>query len=153
MSTSTPAQIILKRNGEGELTVFEETVVTAAITPGEFVIFSSGSVKPHNVAADADAPDILAIENAYLDPRTATDPAIDTDYAVAAKAKLVFPQPGDLLYCFLEAAANVAKGAPLEHNGSGHLQAYTSGKIVAYAAEAKDNSAGGSPVRIKVWKA
>lgn len=153
MATSTPAQILLKRNGEGEPTVFEETVVSAAITPGEWVIFSSGSVRPHNVAADVDAPDILAVENAYLDPRTNTSPAIDTDYAVAAKAKLIFPQPGDLLYCFLEAAANVAKGAPLEHNGSGHLQPFSTGKIVGYAAEAVDNSGGGSPVRIRVWKA
>lgn len=152
---ATPHTIQLKPNGapEADRPVFEETVVTAAITPGEFVIYASGDVKPHNVAADVDAPDILCVENAYLDPRTSTSPAIDTDYAIGAEAKLIFPQTGDLLYCFLEDGANVAKGAPLEHNGAGHLQAYTSGKIVAYAAEAKDNSAGGAPARIKVWKA
>lgn len=153
MAASTPSTILLKPNGGpyAERSVFEETVVSADITPGEFVIFSSGSVRPHNVAADVDAPNILAVENAYLDPRVSTSNPIDTDYAVAAKAKLIFPQTGDLCYCFLEAAANVAKGAPLEHNGSGHLQAYSTGKIVAYAAEAKDNSGGGSSVRIKVW--
>lgn len=153
MAASTPNTILLKRNGEGEPTVFERVVVSAAVTPGDWVLFSSGSVTPGPTAADVNAPDIIAIEQAYIDPRVTTSAPIDTDYAVAAKARLIFPQTGDELYTWLEAGANVAEGDPLEHNGSGALQAYTSGKIVAYAAEAKDNSGGGSSVRIKVWKA
>jgi len=153
MASSTPNTILLQRNTGGEPTVFERTVVTAVITPGMYVLFSSGSVKPHDSAADVDAPNIIAIENAYIDPRVVTDAPIDATYAVGKKAKLIFPQTGDMLYAFLEAGANVAEGAPLEHNGAGYLQAYSSGKIVAYAAEAKDNSGGGSAVRIRVWAA
>ncbi len=153
MASSTPHVIVLQLNGEGEPTVFEELVVTNPIMPGEWALWSSTGVTPGPTAADVDAPDMIVVENAYLDPRVVATAAIDTDYAVGAKARLIMPQAGTLLYTFLEAGANVAKYAPLEHNGSGHLQAYTSGKIVAYAAEAKDNSAGGSPVRIKVRKA
>lgn len=153
MASSTPHTIFLKLNGEGERTVFEETVVTTQLIPGEWCLFDTGSVKPGPTAADVDAPDIIVVEQAYIDPRLVATAAIDTPYAVAAKAKLAFPKTGDLLYSWLEDEGNVLKGAPLEHNGSGALQAYTSGKIVAYAAENKDNTGGSGNVRIRVWKA
>lgn len=153
MASSTPNTILLQRNADGAPTVFERTVATAVVMPGMYVLFASGSVKPHDSAADVDAPNIMALENAYIDPNVTTTAPIDSSYAVGKKAKLFFPQTGDLLYAFLEAGANVAEGAPLQHNGAGYLEPYTSGKIVAYAAEAKDNSGGGSAVRIRVWSA
>lgn len=153
MASSTPKTILLRVNGGDDAKrPVDSGIVKAAspITPGDLVIWDTGELKPNATAADADAPNMVAVENPYLDPRTNTSPAIDTDYAAAATAYFIYPQPGDQLYMWLEAAANVAKGAPLESNGAGALQAYTSGRILYFADEAKDNSGGGSPVRIKV---
>lgn len=153
MSSSTPHVILLQVNGgkADERPIFEAVVHTAAVTPGDLLLLSASGVTPNTNAADADAPKIFAVENPYLDPRTATNPAIDTDYAVAAMARYIFAQPGDLIYGWLETGDNVALGAALEaSNVAGCLQTFTNGRIIGYAAEAKDNSGGGAPVRIKV---
>jgi hypothetical protein len=150
MASTTPNTILLSTNDKQDRAVYEETVVSAAVTPGDLVIYSGAGVTPNSTAADVDAPIAFAIEFPYLDPRTTTSKAIDTDYAVAAKARIIFPQRGDEIYAWLETGANVARGAALEaSNVAGCLQAYTSGRIIAFADEAKDNSGGGAPVRIK----
>lgn len=152
MASSTPHTILLQVNGgkDAERPIHEAQVVTTAVTPGDLLLWSSGKVTPSTTAADVDCPKMFAVENPYLDPRTATSPAIDTDYAVDAVARFIYAQPGDLIYGWLETGANVAKGAALEPSDvDGCLQAYTNGRIIAFADEDKDNSGGGSPVRIK----
>jgi hypothetical protein len=58
---------------------------------------------------------------------------------------------GDVIYGWLETGANVAKGAALEPSDvDGCLQAFTNGRIIGFADEDKDNSAGGAPARIRV---
>lgn len=153
MASSTPKTIILSLNAcEDGKRPYDSAIVKAAspVTPGQLITWDSGEVKPNATAADADAQSMVAVENPYLDPRTNTSPAIDTAYAAAATCYFIYPVSGDKLYMWLEAAANVAKGAALESNGAGYLQAYTSGRILFFADEAKDNSGGGSAVRIKV---
>jgi hypothetical protein len=153
MASSTPNTILLEVNGGpvAERRVHEAVVVTTAVTPGDLLIWSSGSITPSTTAADTDCPTIFAVENPYLDPLVATSPAIDTDYAVAAVARYVYPMAGDVVYGWLETGANVAKGAALESSDvDGCLQAFTSGRIIGFADEAKDNSGGGAPVRVKV---
>jgi hypothetical protein len=151
MASTTPKVILLTVNGgdTAERPVNEAQVVTAAVTPGDLLTWSSGKVTPNATAADADAQTIVAVESPYLDPRTATSPAIDTDYAVDKVARFIYPVSGDVCYMWLETGANVAKGAALESNGAGALQVYTSGRIVAFANEAVNN-ASGSDARIKV---
>lgn len=154
MSSSTPHTILLRKNGgDSNERKYDSGIVKAAspVTPGDLVIWDTGELKPNATAADADAPNMVAVENPYLDPRTNTSPAIDTDYAAAATCYFIYPQPGDQLYMWIEAGhAAVAKGAPLESASGGDLQAYSNGRILFFADEAVDNSGGGSHARIKV---
>jgi len=154
MASSTPHIILLQTNGgkADERPIFEAVVHTAAVTPGDLLLLSASGVTPNTNAADADAQKIFAIENPYLDPRISTSPAIDTDYAVGTVARYIFAQPGDLVYTWIETGhAAVALGAALEaSNVAGCLQAHSTGRIIGYAAEAVDNSGGGTPARIKV---
>jgi len=151
MASSSPNTILLKVNGGGERPVEEYVVHTAAVTPGDFVTRGASGVTSNATAADADAQKLIAVETPYLDPRTNTNPAIDTDYAVAAVARCVWVQPGDVVYAFLEDEGNVAIGAALEiGSDAGALQASSTGRIVAFADEAVNNTGGSGPVRIKV---
>ena len=148
MSASTPHTILLRVN-DTDRYIFEE-IADAALTPGEFLEFeATGSLGPEGTAGAAGLP-MVCVENPYLDPSVTPTDAIDTDWAAGASARYVIPQRGDIVYAWLAAAANVAKGASLEGDGAGALQAVTTGAIKAYAAEAVDNSGGGSRVRIKV---
>lgn len=151
MASSTAKTILLQVNGGGERPVYEEVVHTAAVTPGDFVTLGASGVTPNGAAADVDAQICVAIENPYINPAVTTTAAIDTDYAVAAKARVIYPQRGDVVYAFLEDEGNVARGAALEiGSDAGALQAYSSGRIVAFADEAVNNTGGSGPVRIKV---
>lgn len=151
MASSTPNTILLKVNGSGERPVEEYVVHTAAVTPGDFVTLGASGVTPNAAAADVDAQKLVAIESPYLDPRTTATAAIDTDYAVAAYARCVWVQPGDVVYAWLEDEGNVAVGAALEIGTDvGSLQAVSTGRIVAFADEAVNNTGGSGPVRIKV---
>ena len=153
MASSTPHVILIRCNDiNGDVRPRYEAVVhTAAVTPGDFLLKTASGVTPAGTAADVDAEILVAVETPYLDPRTATSPAIDTDYAIAAVARYIIPQRGDIVYAWLEDTANVAQGAALEiGTAAGSLQAYTSGRIVCFADEAVNNSSGGASARIKV---
>lgn len=155
MASSTPKTILLEVNGGSydERPVHDDALVLAAntITPGDLITWDTAELKPNATAADADAQVMVAVENPYLDPRTATSPAIDTDYAAAAACRYIYPQSGDLLYMWIKAGhAAVVRGAPLESASGGDLQAYSNGRIIGFADEAVDNSGGGSHARIRV---
>lgn len=152
MASSTPNTILLKTNGGGDRTVEEAVVVTTAITPGDLLIFgASGQVTPSTTAADTDNPTMFAVENPYLDPTVATSPAIDTTYAVAAVARFIYPQRGDVVYGWLEDGGNVAKGDPLEASqDDGCLQAFSSGRIHGFADEAKTASGARARIRVRI---
>lgn len=151
MASTTHHTILLEVNGgdTAERPVHEALVLTTAVTPGDLITYTTGGkVIPNATAADADAQIIVAVENPYLDPRTSTSAAINTDYTDGKSARFIYPQRGDVCYMWIETGSDVAKGAPLESNGAGALQAYTSGRIVAFADEAVANSSG-SDARIK----
>jgi hypothetical protein len=152
MASATPHRILLSTNeiDGSERPIDNAVVLTAAVTPGDLCTFSTGGkITPNASAADVDAAIIVAVENPYLNPATNTSAAIDTDYAVGAVAYFMYPQRGDVCYMWLEDEGNVAKGAALESDGAGALQAYSSGRIVAFAEEAKDNTGGSGSIRIK----
>lgn len=155
MASATPHTILLRVNGgdRDERPTVEHCLVKAAnaVTPGDLITFDAGEVKPNATAADVDAASMWAIESDYNDPRTVATAAIDTDYAAAAECYFIYGQTGDVIYGWIEAShAAVLKGAPLESAGGGDLQAYSSGKILAFAEEDKDNSGSGSHARIRV---
>jgi len=137
----------------------KEAIAAEAITPGELVAFDANEkLVPHG-SAGGNAQKMFAIEEDFVGD------GIDTDYSAGDQVQYVVAQRGDELYAFIEAAANVSRGDALESNGAGALQAHTAVSIVesgsatksvpvnalvAYAAEDKDNSAGGDRVRIKI---
>lgn len=153
MASTTSHRILLSANdlGGNERPVDNAIVLTTAITPGDLITFTTGGkVIPNATAGDVDAIIAVAVENAYINPATTTTAAIDTDYADGAVAYFIYPQRGDVCYMWLEDEGNVAKGAPLESASGGELQAYSSGRIIGFADEAKNNTGGSGGVRIKV---
>lgn len=93
-----------------------------------------------------------------------TGRGIDDDYSAGDQVEYRSFSTGDEAYAWLAAGENAAIDDPLESAGNGALKVhdgsvdddtaatrtYYDGAIVAHAAEAVDNSAGGSAVRIKV---
>lgn len=164
MASSTPHTILLETN-DGAHRPIQEAVAAVALTPGELLAFNAGeNLIPHGNAGQ-NAQKLFAVEDPYVDPRTTTNPAIDVDYAANSRARYLHAQPGDVIYAFLAAGQNVAKGAPLQSDGAGALQAHTPQAvdeggtgtytiylhaIVGYAEEAVDNSGGGTRVRIRL---
>lgn len=121
--------------------VMDSRVVAAAntIRPGHLVGFSSGSAILNVTQAAAATVNLAwAIEN----PIIGDD--LDHDYLATETCHYCHASPGALLYAWLEDTANVAKDAALEAGASGGLQAATTGKVLAYAMEAVNNSGGGS---------
>lgn len=123
------------------------------ITPGELITFDgSGDIIPHGSAGENAQPR-FAKEEDY------GGQSIDTDYAAGERVPYYVNRKGDEVQAFLAAGQNVAKDTPLVSDGSGGLTAYTAptavedvypNAIVAYAAEAKDNSGSAERARIKV---
>jgi len=132
--------------------LMDEGIASAAITPGDLIERvpsggDTGQLRVHATAAGAVAQKSWAVENELI----GSD--IDVAYADGDTVKFVYAHAGAMIYAWLEAAGDVERGAALESNGAGKLQARTTGETVAYAEEAVDNSGGGSPVRIKVRSA
>lgn len=117
------------------------------VLPGMLVeITSAGEVKPESHAAGANVFPRFAVE---LPAREGQD--INTYYDEDGETVLTARcRPGDHAYALLEVGANVALGAFLESNGAGSLQAVSTGRVVAMALEAVNNSAGSAPARIRV---
>lgn len=136
----------------------KEAVAASAITPGELLEWdASGDLQAHSTA-DGNAAKMFARENPFQNTVSGTA-AIDTDYSAADTVMYYVCRRGDVVYAFLAAAENVSKGDALSSDGAGALQAVTAAAatsqaqrdgIVGYAAEAVDNSGGGSRVRIRV---
>ncbi len=116
-----------------------------AIVPGMLCEYANtDEVQPHASAAGFASP-IFAIE---LPERAGAD--IDTPYDEDGETVLLgFFRPGDEVYAFVEAGANVSAFALLESGGGGSLQAGTTNPI-ARALVAVNNSAGSAPARCKV---
>ena len=142
---------ILLRGNPG----IREVKATAAITPGHLVDKNTGAV--HASAGGNAAP-------VFADRQIGKLP--DDAYASGDTVALLECQGAEGIFALVAAEATaITKGAPLESAGDGTLrlhvpQAVDEGgtatytintrAIVAYASEAVDNSAGETPVRIKV---
>ena len=151
MAATAPNTILLRVNErDGERPIYEDAVDGGAtVTPGEFLVLDGGDIEPHGTAAGSGFLPMVAVENIYK--TVSGTKAIDTTYAATELCRYVIPQRGDKVYAWIEAGnAAVVEGAALESGASGNLQTATTGQVLAYAAEAVDNSGGGSRVRIRV---
>lgn len=148
MPSDAPSTILLRVN-DIERRIFEE-LADVALTPGEFLEFeANGNLGPEGTVGAGGLP-MVCVEKPYIDPGIVTTKAIDTDWSVGESARYIIPQRGDIVYAFLAAGQNVAKGASLQGDGAGALQALAAGTVKGYAAEAVDNSGGGTRIRIKL---
>lgn len=137
MAGTSPNTIML--SARDHYMMSEGVVATGAtIYPGMLVLFSSGELVPNGAAADVDAPRVFAIENENMGED------LDTPYTEDDTCYIIYPHSGALVYGFLETAGNVAKGAALESNGAGYLQAASTGRIIGFAEEAVNNAGGGT---------
>lgn len=130
------------------------------VTPGMLLeVTSAGTVQPHSVAGGNTTP--LFAREAFGTPLRDIDDEYDQD---GERVYAMVCRPGDEVNAFLAIGENVAIGALLQSDGAGALEAYelpedvedASGPDVfvrapvARAVEAKNNSAGSAPARIKV---
>lgn len=148
----------------------QEKMASEAILPGHLVEFvpsggDAGQLRKHTNASFNAAP-AFAVENQTPDRSVATA-AIDTPYADGETVRWCIAQPGALLYALIPAAAAaIVVGDYLESADGGMLQKHTpqavneggsatvtvyGNSIVAMAAEAVDNSGGGTAVRLRCW--
>jgi hypothetical protein len=151
---NNPRTIILKGNPQAHW----EYPATAGVTPGHLLyVLSTGKVGVHN-AAGGTARKMFATENALLGK------GIDDAYVANDLVQCADMPEGSMVYAWVPAgAAAIVVGDKLASNGDGALKkaaassqlgsglyTYTAAdEVVAEAAEAIDNSAGGAAVRIR----
>jgi len=119
---------------------------SASITPGMLCELTAGDIQPHSNASAIPAPVLVAIENPLREGAD-IDEAYDEDgeyvpahYAIS----------GDELYMFLAAGEEVdSLNDRLGSDGAGALQVATT-YAFCRPLELVDNSAGYTPVRIRV---
>ena len=151
MASSTPSTIVLRSNDrDNGMQRVSEAPCQAAVTikPGMLLAYgTTNTVKPHAGAGLNREGNKVAIDNWQ-----ATGSGIDTLYNAGETVRYIHASPGDVLYMLIETASNVAKGAALESNGAGALQALAGTAVdclVGYAEEAVNNATG-SDARIRV---
>jgi hypothetical protein len=155
MTKLVPSTITLK--GEG---IQKEDVAHATITPGDLVervvVSTVTGVRRHSVAATS-AQKMFALEFIEIGR------GIDDNYSAGERCLYSHFHSGEEVLARVAAGATaITVGARLESAGDGTLRIASADAatdtaqrdaIVAYAKEAIDNSAGATPVRIRVMVA
>lgn len=149
--SGTPNTIFVEPAGRQPFV--RERLAVAAFTPGHLLQNVAAGFQKHGTAA-INAQKIFAMEN------EADAGTIDRAYVANETARGGYAQRGDLVYAWIPAAAAaIVVGDALESAGDGTLRKAATDtatdttqrdSIVGYAAEAKDNSAGGSAVRLLI---
>jgi hypothetical protein len=166
MASTKSGTIILRSNNPDNMmqrTHRAPCQSAVTVTPGQLLVYgTTNTVKPHATADGGHEGRKIAIENPWSDhgllPSTA-GPNIDHAYAAGETVEYVHAVAGDEFYMLIAAGQNIAKGAPLVSNGDGSLKGTTlaattlEGAVIGYAAEAVDNSGGGTAARIRVYMA
>ena len=133
--------------------IVKEGAAGAGITPGHLVIYNSTLGFVVHATAEGNAYAMFALEKDFVGKD------LNTAYVATERVAALVPQPGAEINALLPAAAiAVVVGSELVSNGDGTLKLVTAGavtvsnlrRVVARALEAIDNSAGGTPVRIRV---
>jgi hypothetical protein len=138
----------------------DEKKCAEAITPGHLVEVigsggTAGQLRRHATADGISRPHFAIESLVPYDPIPTKTKAIDIPYPIGDTVRWIIASPGMLIYAMVPAAAvAIVEGDPLVSNGDGTLKkagATPAGEvIVAYAAEAINNSGGGAAARIRV---
>lgn len=151
MANSTPHTIAI----QNEKLFRKEAKAAGTITPGHLIqLDSNGEAVVHATAGGVLQGKLIALESQTPDDDDAW--SIDVNYVDNERVYYANGKPGEQYYMWLKAGENAARNAQLESAGDGSLQVESVGtsslanSIVGVAREAKDNSGGGSAVRILV---
>jgi len=148
MATLTPSTIHLR----GELVVKERNA-GGAITPGHLVNLNTSNAVVVHAGAELNAYPWFAMEMDFVGKD------LNRAYVSGERVQIAVEGKGSEVYALLPASAlAVVIGDELVSNGDGTLKKVTAAavavnnirRVVARALEAVDNSAGGSPARIRV---
>lgn len=143
-----PNTIWLKGDG-----LVKERTTGGSVTPGHLVNLNTSGAAVVHAGAELNAFPAFALENDLVGKD------IDTAIASGGRVQVLYPQPGAEINALLPAnAAAVVVGDQLVSNGDGTLKKVTAlalavgneRRVVARALEAVNNSANGSPARIRV---
>lgn len=147
----------------------QEKLASESITPGHLVQIvpsggDAGQLRKH-ATAGGNTEKAFAYQSLTPD-RTAATEAIDTPWADGETTRWLICRSGDIVYAWIPAAAPaIVEGDILVSNGDGTLvkgatQAVNEGgsatytvfqtAVVGFAAEAVNNSGGGTAVRLRV---
>jgi hypothetical protein len=136
--------VILAGHARGR---YDEGRLSTVATPGHLLSLNSdGTYRTHNVAGGPALLRIL-IEDALIGK------GLNDAYAIGDLARFYEPQAGEELNVLIPAAAAaIVVGDRLASNGDGTFKKAngTTDVNLVQAIEAKDNSAGGTPFRLKV---
>jgi len=150
MASSTPNTIILFVNGAERQIVDKLVAATSTIKPGMLVEMSSATQVTPVASASKVNTRMVAIEAAWADDVTAK--AIDQAYDSADNVRVIYAQPGDLLYMWLAPSQTAVIGSVLASSttaGALLVDATNKGHdVVGVAEEAVTTT--GSSARIKV---
>lgn len=148
------ANSILIEPADGHQVVRERPAGEAGIVPGMLLERNTDGDYVSHVGAGLNAQKLFALEN-HADAGGILDAYSDND-----TVRALYAQRGDLINASLaDSAAAIVIGDALESSGDGHLRVATADaatdtaqrdSIVAYAAEAVDNSSGPAGTRIQV---
>lgn len=128
MAKTNPDTILIK----GDAWVTHEANAAVALTPGEFVVFSSSL--EFELPAAGDLSKLIVIEDDIQGKE------ISDDYAADTVARAAFMQPGGVVRAIIADGVNITIGLELEVNNAGHLVALASNQPIAVALEAVDSS-------------
>lgn len=146
--TVNPHRIELKKSPG---TRYEEGIASEAITPGMIIERTPGTgtpmdneVQKHSVQGGRGEL-MIALEDALQGK------SIDDDYSQGDVVGYNLALPGDEIYAFVEANAQVSNGNKLCSNGGGAFEiAATGDEVLAEALEDKDVGASGGHVRARI---
>lgn len=140
MASALPHTINLKGRPQRR-----EAIAGGAITPGHLIQYNTSGQFIVAATALLGHPRIFAAENELLGSE------VSVAYASGDRVLAWHTGPGDEIWALLAAAATaITVGAQLEAAADGTLRLRTTGVCLAVALQAVDNSAGGTPARIKV---
>lgn len=137
--------IIVKSREGGPLR--KEGVTDEAVSPGHLIEKGGGQDVQKHSSANGNALPRFALENDLVGDD------IDDDYASGETVQYAVFTTGEEVQAWLAYGENVSEGAALTSAGDGTLHAAAGSdpdRIVGYAAEDKNNTSGGSAVRIIV---
>jgi hypothetical protein len=140
MASALPHTINLKGRPQRR-----EAAAAGAITPGHYITYNSSGQFVAGGTTLLAHPRIFAAENELLGN------GVDVAYAAGDRVLAWHCGPGDEVWGLLAAAATaVVIGSDLEFKADGTVGLRTTGVLIGVALNAVDNSAGGSPARVKI---